>query len=506
MKRYEIRQANRHSKKMYFGGMTADQLNAWVGSAKQQVELTPPTASIPHFLLMYLMSAENVAAGQNWFTFSARQIEGQHSNSTMPLYEIVGTYTDPYSNDSTSSAQATIGVCGDGDRRKMHGFTQPLNKYTSSNVFEFTHLQLQNEGKTLEQKRNEILQQAVRQADDRLAGEVSATVVNAKRANSNSTLKYIGNNIGRNNTARGAFATLPTFKTDGTVNPTGEIMMNMDWNALGIPSMDMVYFGGDSMLRYLSALSIACCQTGYNPAMLQMLYSFRGFPDYGVQNAFAQAGKPNAMLAYRKGSMQFVYKSMYNGKQRATPTMAYFSITSPMTGIVWDVIEKTKECTSNNPTDTVYTLQVFTTWTVLGYGDATNNDNYKHLKNVTGVFAYDLVTADTKINEIGDADISQAYQAKDIVQAYPTDYAQPTGAGVALRSQIVGNDLNLWADITQADGRRIASISWTVAGTPATDTTPYITVDNSTLTTGDTVVVSVSFNTGSPITATYTAP
>lgn len=476
--------------------MTQAELNVYVNQQRAQIDANLPLVSVDGSFLMVLNSDANRVA--------ASRVYGNIINPTSRTVVVKGkqshwldfVYNKPSKLTSTALLEYP-NICDTGKESEMQTHTVQLNRVTSTETHQFTAKQAQNAGMTVEQYRAMKLQSAILEMDAKLALEVSTHFVSSKRGTKS---EFIGNTAPRGGAARTPFTSLPMFKSDGTINPTGEIILNQDLQALEVA--DIRYFGGATLMQYATLKNLSCCVGGYNPQQLDVFNAAMAYQDTGVARALANLGKPNAFIAYRLGAMMFMPRVRFATPEAAGNATNY-TVSSPNTGLQYDVQELVATCGTDGQIE--YRVQVSLNWALVGYGQMADFENLGIRRYVTDVFAYDIEQANTTVFDFAPIDLDAALVSK-VEHITPENVAVASDYGIALLGNMTSSALTLLASVTEGEGYYIQSYAWKVKGVANAATTQYLNINLATtpLVTGDTVEVIGTFTNGTT-TATRSA-
>lgn len=461
-----------------------------------QIDTQLPVMPIRGTYLMYLLSAENMAAASAIYSSPQTSTKKMLGNEA-PQKVITFDYRKPYKVDSSATNTADICTSGEKDTYQTHAI--PLNKRSKTRVKAFTQQQANNQNISLDQLRTQNILSLIRELDEILSREVATELVTAKRSNTLSA--YIGKNAPRGGTARAAFAALPMYKTDGTINVAGETVLNADMAGLGVGMDEIRYFGGSNLQQYAALKGLSCCANGYNPAQLDVFAQSMAYVDTGIESALNAVQQPNGFIAYRKGSMMFVSSPRFTTPQYA-PMASKYTIKSPNTGLLYDVDEVTVTCGTNGEIE--YRVAMQLDWALAGYGEMVDLPNLGVRGGVTDVFAYTIAQSNNTVFDYAAVDVDAPLVAQT-VSFTPENIAVAHDFGVKIVGAKNGNIYTFIASTNESNGYRVqsaTSFTWVVDGTTSTTHANVLTVDTGTtpLTSGDVIAVTVTYTNGTTTT------
>lgn len=476
--------------------MTQAELNALVQSYQTFVNTNLPIVPTRGTFLMYLLSADNMAAASSIYSSPQTTIVkalGQNE----PQKNIAFQYRKPHQLGSSATNAADVCLAGEKDSYQTHNV--PLNKRSKTRVKAFTNQQAINENMTLEQLRMRNLLELVRELDAVVAREVATELVTAKRSNTASA--YIGKNATRGGVARNAWANLPMFKTDGTVNIAGESVLSGDLSGLGVAMDEVRYFGGATLQQYATLKGLSCCANGYDPRNLDTFTANMAFVDSGLESAMAAINQPKGFIAYRNGSMMFVSSPRF-GVAEYAPMAAKYTLQSPNTGLLYDVDEVTVTCGTNGQIE--YRIGLTIDWALAGYGEAVDMAGLGVRAGVTDVFGYSIAQSNNTIFDYAAVDVDAPLVAQT-VSFVPESIAVAHDFGVKIVAAKNAGIYTLIASTNESNGYRVqsaTSFAWVVDGTASTTTANVLTIDTATtpLTSGDVISVTVTYTNGTTTT------
>lgn len=467
-------------------GLSADAVQQLVAGRVAFVAANNPNTYTGGYLLPFLLSAVNDEAASLVYS-------GLQSTSAGAMRHVIGVFQD-IPGEAATSSQSVAALVNDSTNAvnaNQKAINAAFDKVTRTQQISIRPGSVRlAAGETEQDYINRTIVALIASAETKLASEVANFIA--------SSGLYIGSNVPRANVARTGFVDVPMFKTDGSYNATGLAMLQSDFASMGFMESDVYYFGGSAISAYAVGRQMATMNSGFDPSKTDVFQANRIFHDSAVENAFTQQSKPNAMLAIRKGALKFVQTVMYS-QPTQTSAGLFYSVQSPITGLVFDIAEVRRMTTSGLEV----VLQASCTWTVLGYGQCTDSVGNGARRNVKDVFAYNLVAANTTLLDLPKVTIGQTIAAATRDMDLAIDVcANP--AQVSLQGQSIGGNFYL-TTIATADGATPTAYSWSVDGTPNAATTPFLTLPTAGLTAGDLIEVTVTFTAVDGTTTNVTA-
>lgn len=183
---------------------------------------------------------------------------------------------------------------------------------------------------------------------------------------------------------------LPLYKTDGTLNPVGLVMLE-EYAKQSQLNERPAMIGGTllDMFTEVSKYVNADC-SGFT--VKQGQFNNTVFRDTNIGQ---HLGDTDCILAVAPGALQLVTVNRHDGDfSHTTDTQRRYTMVDPFTGIKLDVIYNMDTCES----DIRHSLQFAICWDVIGYPKCWSDDPC--FKYVTDVFLYRVVCADTKVCDI----------------------------------------------------------------------------------------------------------
>lgn len=363
-----------------------------------------------------------------------------------------------------------------------------LNKFQGTRYKFDRNVELCKEG-TLQQQFADALSNAFEHAYSNLGIAIEAEYF-ALIQNSPRKYRYIGNlPTLQSGVTRYAGESLPLFHTtDSRINVAGEGLYRQDKMRIGM--RDTVLIGGFKLGEYARLKGISgFSDSGFDASQMNDINNGEIIYSSEIET---RTGLDSPMLALERGAVQLVTYARYANRPEEIGNVSRSTVRDPYLGLEWDLITTVENCGA----ETVTYLQVEINWGLIVNPDCDPNDLNGFGTNAA--LMYNIVCADTSICNIPTAQSLYSPIINELEKCDTPDDVCVSPCNVSLSGFVSsnGDDYIATANAVTSQGAAVVSYAWTLNGSPLVATTRVITLDNSTLSSGDVIAVTVTDSLG----------
>ncbi len=282
---------------------------------------------------------------------------------------------------------------------------------------------------------------------------------------------------------------LPLFQaTDSEINAIGDQILERDRDLGGI--MDRIFISDYSLAAYIKYKEMSGLgSNGYDFSMLNEVNRAAYFRSNRI---YTNTGLARPVLSLPVGAAQLVTLAEFAADPEQSGNITKTAITDPVFGLQWNLVTELIECEGRRM-KTKMTLDIV--WALVVQPKCDTND--LRLDGTNGIYLYDIVCADTNVCALTpiEALYNSASTPKPECGATTDEFCAPA-CNVAIVPAIDGDDYTATANVVTSLGATVSSYAWTLNGTPLVATTREITLDNTTLSDGDVLAVTVTDSLG----------
>jgi len=285
---------------------------------------------------------------------------------------------------------------------------------------------------------------------------------------------------------------LPLFTvTDNKINPIGDTILERDKDLGGV--MERFFVGDYTLSSYIKWKGISgVSDNGYDYSKLTAI----GAADFVRSNRLASAtGLRRPVLVIPNGAVQLVTFAEFEKKPEVSGNMTKTFVIDPVFGLKWNLITRTKECEGRRLVTEVW-LDI--AWTLIVEPKCKIND--LRLDGTNGLYLYNIVCSDDTVCDLPTIDAlynSASVPLPECEAGQNATFCNST-CDVAVEGFIStdGDDYIATANANPSLGATIVSYEWEINGSPISDDTRTVTLDNTILADGDVISVTVTDSLG----------
>lgn len=463
--------------------------NSWKVASRSYINRTgePMRVAIESQFMPFLISTRNRAAN-TIATAAANNLRRVVNADGKDVYEVVVKW--PQKLDANAPRQDTSnGFCGiDGQSITYNAKNYYLNRVTSASVLIDGNIGYCSE-ETRQQYMDDHYQALVQSAVFNLARDVEDEFF-AKI--SPTQYRHIGNlPTLQAGTPRLAGESLPLFQlTNSRINGVGDQILERDRELGGI--MDRVFISDYSLKAYINYKEMSGLNdNGFDFSKLMEINRAGYLRSNRIQN---NTGLQRPVLSLPVGAVQFVSVAEFGINPEQSGDLTKTAVTDPVFGLQWNLITQTIPCEGRH-LKTQMTLELV--WALVV--NPTCDPNDLRLNGTNGIHMYNIVCTDETVCSLPriDALYNSASTPKPECGDVDAEFCvSPCNVSLSGFVSSNGDDYIATANAVTSQGAAVVSYAWTLNGSPLVATTRVITLDNSTLSSGDVIAVTVTDSLG----------